>query len=131
MSLVLQDKCNIEIFLSPVHKGWTSERTKIIILVLCLEVSTHFTSVSTVTTLCGKLDSTVSFSFAVHLEETIIYKENTKTFMKKINMNTIFELSPIRYIEYRGWNYPFLCSPWRVPYAVGRAEILTVSNVNY
>ena len=84
MSLVLQDKCNIEIFLSPLHKGWTSERTKIIILVLCLEVSTHFTSVSTVTALRGKLDSTVSFSFAVHLEETIIYKEKTKSFMTKI-----------------------------------------------
>ena len=35
------------------------------------------------------------------------------------------------YYGIQGWKNPLVRSPWRVPYAVGRVEILTVSNVNY
>ena len=34
-------------------------------------------------------------------------------------------------IYFQGWKNPLVRSPWRVPYAVGRVEILTVSNVKY
>ena len=31
----------------------------------------------------------------------------------------------------QSWKNPLIYSPWRVPNAAGRVEILTVSNVNY
>ena len=31
----------------------------------------------------------------------------------------------------QSWKNPLIRSPWRVPHAAGRVEILSVSNVNY
>ena len=51
--------------------------------------------------------------------------------LKFFRLKRIKKLRRGSYIKYQGGKNPLVRSPWRVSYAVGWVEILTVSNVNY
>ena len=54
------------------------------------------------------------------------------TFVQYILKNRYLQISSFKICGVsQGWKNPLVRSPWRVPYAVGRVEILTVSNVKY
>ena len=53
----------------------------------------------------------------------------TPTFCQMGVLNSCFQNSSES--SDQSWKNPLVCSPWRVPHAAGRVDILTVSNLNY